>query len=102
MPKQGEYFITSEGEYSDYCVGPLYQSLEEFSFTEKVKQFLIITPHTIEDIEYNENGFRFPKYGNNDGLEEKFFHFLVETDVIKPIKYEEYHTGSYGDFVLTD
>lgn len=102
MPKQGEYFITSEEEYSDYSVGDLYLSLEEFSFTEKIKQFLVIAPHTIEDIEYFANGFRFKKYGNNRDIEEKFFQFLVETDVINPIKYEEYHTGSYGDFELTD
>jgi hypothetical protein len=102
MPKKGEYFITSEGEYSDYCVGNFYKSIEEFSFIEKVKDFLIITPHTIEDIEYIKNGFRFPKYGNNRGLEEKFFQFLVETEVIKLIQYEEYHTGSYGDFEIQD
>lgn len=102
MPKQGEYFIISEEEYSDYCVVDLYLSLEGFSFTEKIKQFLVTTPHTIEDIEYFANGFRFKKYGNNRDIEQKFFKFLIETEVIKFLPYKEYHTGSYGNFELTD
>lgn len=102
MPKQGEYFYTSSEEYSDYCVGDLYYSLEEFSFVEKVKEFLVITPHTIEDIEYFANGFRFKKYGNNRSLEEKFFKFLQDTEIIKYLDTTEYHTGSYGTFELTE
>lgn len=102
MPRQGEYFFTSSEEYSDYCIGNLYLSLEEFNFTEKVKQFLIITSHTIEDIEYFVNGFRFCKYGSNENLEEKFFQFLIDTDVIKKLPTQEYHTGCYGTFEIED
>lgn len=107
MPKANTYFYTSFGEYSDYGIGKHYKVLRDFEFIEEVSNWLLLesSPPAQEAIETSkdENGniieFRFQRdwFSNN---ESNYFKFLEDSGFIKEIIFDEYHTGSYGDFIL--
>lgn len=110
MPKVNTYFYTAKGEYSDYGVSSHYKVLKDFNFIEQVKTWLLLEGTPSEDILEtatdklgNVKTFRFRNdYGaKGESYECKYFKFLEESGYIEELLFEEYHTGSYGDFEIS-
>lgn len=108
--KKGEYFHTSHGEYSDYGIGRHYLVLEDFSFIEQMETMIVLKGYNtadqdlewLYDIYQQKNGYRFKtSWGDDQQItEESFFKFLTENQLIKQLDFQEFHTGSYGDFEM--
>jgi hypothetical protein len=101
MPAKDTYIQTSNGEYSDYCVGELYYVLKDFCFIEQLEMFLLLEGMPDEGIEWGKDktSFRFNAYGAlAEGKD--YFNWLVKREYLKVIPVEEYHTGSYGNFEM--
>ena len=101
MPKANTYIHTSEGEYSDYCLGGFYLVNHDFCFVEQLKIWVVLENVDISNIEFGEEvkSFRFKEYSGEE-LQETYFSFLVKSQLITPIEVTECHTGSYGTFEM--
>ncbi|WMM35552.1 hypothetical protein [Vibrio phage PJN101] len=99
--KAGEYIMTSEGEYSDYCVGGMYKVLNDFNIRETLKMWPVMD--TDVNLVFNGDG-SINKYESKFGpdsygwdFESRFFSFLADHGFLESIDYEEVHIGDYGD-----
>lgn len=86
--KKGDYLQTSKGEYSDYCVGPVYIVLEDFDLKFEVKQ-----------VKKDLNPKRVNPHEGRDVYDyDQVYEKLIERLPLEEVAFTEVWLGSYGEF----
>ncbi len=102
----GDHILTSEGEYSDYCVGGFYKVLHPFNIREVLRMWPVLVKGV--SLVFNEDG-SINTYNSSFGegsdgpihyFESSFFAYLADHGFVEHIKHDELHLGDYGDITL--
>ena len=83
--KEGDLIQMSNGEYSDYCIGPVYRVMKAFDLKALV-----------ESVPKNKEDYAFP---NNEYLvrsESEVRRSIVDTGRLKKLERTELWIGAYG------
>lgn len=84
--KTGTLVLLSEGEYSDYLVGPLFRCLKDLHLESLAESFYAHAPVD-----------KFDEHRKDVGAS-SFALWIVSSGWVEEIEYQEVHVGSYGDF----